>query len=574
MDEPSRSRMGRLRRGSAVGARPRAPSPGPATPTSCAASPHQQVPGPDHPAPVPAGPPGRRRHGPPRPAPSCRGCRRRKRGRAAGTRGHRRAVAPPARWPPRRSVRRSSSSARSSRRARACSRPSWSRSSSAAATRCRPSRSTSCAATVEAELGRPLEDGLRVVRARRRSPPRRSPRSTPPGCAPARTSSSRCSAPTSAGSSTPTCGRWPGWRRTSSGASRSPRWPTRRRSSSCSPTRSSRSSTSASRPPTCSTSRRCSTSSARTATSCPARTPTLVTRRVLVMERLARLQVRRRRRHAGGRRRHRGRRAHGRWSPSWRAPMIDGIFHGDLHGGNLLVLPDGRTGLLDYGIVGRLSEPRRDGVPAADGVGARRTTSRARWRRCATSARCRRTPTSQAVIRDLGLDQAPVDPTTLTGDEMVKEVQRVVKGAARLRRPDAQGADAVRQEHGVPRRRHRPPRPRPRHPRRDRRHLGAVRPAPRRPGRPRARVDPTRSSSTSTASRPASASTPSVDRLTHRELQARRALIQQRMRDHVESLTSCRAGLASIVADAAGDRPLLGRLRGSARRPTCPRPSG
>ena len=34
----------------------------------------------------------------------------------------------------------------------------------------------------------------------------------------------------------------------------------------------------------------------------------------------------------------------------------------------------------------------------------------------------------QAVIRDLGLDQAPVDPTTLTGDQMVKEVQRVVKG--------------------------------------------------------------------------------------------------------------------------------------------------
>ena len=32
-----------------------------------------------------------------------------------------------------------------------------------------------------------------------------------------------------------------------------------------------------------------------------------------------------------------------------------------------------------------------------------------------------------AVIRDLGLDQAPVDPTTLTGDELVKEVQRVVK---------------------------------------------------------------------------------------------------------------------------------------------------
>ena len=32
-----------------------------------------------------------------------------------------------------------------------------------------------------------------------------------------------------------------------------------------------------------------------------------------------------------------------------------------------------------------------------------------------------------AVIRDLGLDRPPIDPTTLTGDEMVKEVQRVVK---------------------------------------------------------------------------------------------------------------------------------------------------
>ena len=39
--------------------------------------------------------------------------------------------------------------------------------------------------------------------------------------------------------------------------------------------------------------------------------------------------------------------------------MIDGVFHGDLHGGNLFVLPDGRTALLDFGIVGRLSDERR-----------------------------------------------------------------------------------------------------------------------------------------------------------------------------------------------------------------------
>ena len=39
--------------------------------------------------------------------------------------------------------------------------------------------------------------------------------------------------------------------------------------------------------------------------------------------------------------------------------MIHGVFHGDLHGGNLFVLPDGRTALLDFGIVARLSQERR-----------------------------------------------------------------------------------------------------------------------------------------------------------------------------------------------------------------------
>ena len=38
--------------------------------------------------------------------------------------------------------------------------------------------------------------------------------------------------------------------------------------------------------------------------------------------------------------------------------MLHGIFHGDLHGGNLFVMPDGRTALLDFGITGRLSTAR------------------------------------------------------------------------------------------------------------------------------------------------------------------------------------------------------------------------
>ena len=39
--------------------------------------------------------------------------------------------------------------------------------------------------------------------------------------------------------------------------------------------------------------------------------------------------------------------------------MLFGVFHGDLHGGNLFVLPDGRVALLDFGITGRLDEHHR-----------------------------------------------------------------------------------------------------------------------------------------------------------------------------------------------------------------------
>ena len=37
-----------------------------------------------------------------------------------------------------------------------------------------------------------------------------------------------------------------------------------------------------------------------------------------------------------------------------------GLFHGDLHGGNLFILPGERLGVIDFGIVGRLSQKSRD----------------------------------------------------------------------------------------------------------------------------------------------------------------------------------------------------------------------
>ena len=37
-----------------------------------------------------------------------------------------------------------------------------------------------------------------------------------------------------------------------------------------------------------------------------------------------------------------------------------GLFHGDLHGGNLFILPGEKLGIIDFGIVGRLSQKSRD----------------------------------------------------------------------------------------------------------------------------------------------------------------------------------------------------------------------
>lgn len=40
----------------------------------------------------------------------------------------------------------------------------------------------------------------------------------------------------------------------------------------------------------------------------------------------------------------------------------DGYFHGDLHPGNILIEPDGTIALIDFGLVGRLTEAQRDNV--------------------------------------------------------------------------------------------------------------------------------------------------------------------------------------------------------------------
>jgi len=50
---------------------------------------------------------------------------------------------------------------------------------------------------------------------------------------------------------------------------------------------------------------------------------------------------------------------------TWLSSIADcELFHADLHAGNLMIMPDGRVGFIDFGIVGRISERTRKGVMA------------------------------------------------------------------------------------------------------------------------------------------------------------------------------------------------------------------
>jgi ubiquinone biosynthesis protein len=106
--------------------------------------------------------------------------------------------------------------------------------------------------------------------------------------------------------------------------------------------------------------------------------------------------------------------------------MVYGVFHGDLHGGNLFVLPDGRTALLDFGIVGRLSGDRRLAFLRMM-LGATTNDVKGQMAAMRDLGALPADTDLDAVIKDLRLDQPTVDPTTLTGEELVAEVQRVVK---------------------------------------------------------------------------------------------------------------------------------------------------
>jgi ubiquinone biosynthesis protein len=106
--------------------------------------------------------------------------------------------------------------------------------------------------------------------------------------------------------------------------------------------------------------------------------------------------------------------------------MIHGIFHGDLHGGNLFVMADGRVALLDFGITGRMDEPKRRAFLRLL-VTATMNDVKGQLAALRDLGALPLDTDLDAVIADLGLDGPPIDPTQLTADEMIGEIQRVVK---------------------------------------------------------------------------------------------------------------------------------------------------
>jgi ubiquinone biosynthesis protein len=106
--------------------------------------------------------------------------------------------------------------------------------------------------------------------------------------------------------------------------------------------------------------------------------------------------------------------------------MLFGVFHGDLHGGNLFVRPDGRVALLDYGITGRLTEPKRLAFLRLL-IGG--TVNDVKLQMVALRDLGALPPGTDldAAMRDLGVDQPVKDPTQMEPEELIAELRELTK---------------------------------------------------------------------------------------------------------------------------------------------------
>ena len=106
--------------------------------------------------------------------------------------------------------------------------------------------------------------------------------------------------------------------------------------------------------------------------------------------------------------------------------VLFGVFHGDLHGGNLFVRPDGTVALLDYGITGRLDEPRRLAFLRML-MGGTINDPKLQLAALRDLGALPADTDLDAVIRDLGIDQPVRDPTAMAPEELLAEIREIIK---------------------------------------------------------------------------------------------------------------------------------------------------
>jgi ubiquinone biosynthesis protein len=107
--------------------------------------------------------------------------------------------------------------------------------------------------------------------------------------------------------------------------------------------------------------------------------------------------------------------------------MIYGVFHGDLHGGNLFVMPDGRIALFDYGITGRMQEKQRLAFLRMMMTGAVNDI-RGQLAAFRDLGALDDDVDLDELVRILKLDQPVRDLTKMSAGAIVAEIQDVLKG--------------------------------------------------------------------------------------------------------------------------------------------------
>ncbi|MGC8481766.1 MAG: ABC1 kinase family protein [Acidimicrobiales bacterium] len=105
---------------------------------------------------------------------------------------------------------------------------------------------------------------------------------------------------------------------------------------------------------------------------------------------------------------------------------VHGVFHGDLHGGNLLVLPDGSVGLLDFGMTGRLPERKRLAFLRMLLGGTVNNVAMQVSALCDLGALPSDTNVPE-IISELGLDKPAVDPTQMSPEQLLAEIREITK---------------------------------------------------------------------------------------------------------------------------------------------------